>query len=140
MSDLPAAGASAASVNRGYGVHMAVGLSIGFLFLGGACYKFNTSSESVAMLLISMWPVLPNGPSDNRFHLQARSRSEHHLLENAACRDKCTCRCCLFDAQVFGVEPAGHCSLVILHSPLCSFGIIHRACHSLVRQHYLKAL
>jgi hypothetical protein len=70
LSDLPASGASATSVNRGYGVHMAVGLSIGFLFLGGACFKFNTSSSSVAMLLISMWPVLPSGPSDNRCHLQ----------------------------------------------------------------------
>lgn len=72
VSDLPASGASQASVNRGYGVHMAIGLSIGFLFLGGACYKFNSSSSSVAMLLISMWPVLPSGPSDNRCHLQVR--------------------------------------------------------------------
>ena len=51
---------------------MAIGLSIGFLFLGGACFKFNSSSSSVAMLLISMWPVLPAGPSDNRCHLQVR--------------------------------------------------------------------
>jgi hypothetical protein len=73
LSDLPTSGASAANVNRGYGVHMAVGLSIGFLFLGGACYKFNSSNSSVAMLLISMWPVLPSGPSDNRCHLQVHA-------------------------------------------------------------------
>lgn len=64
--------ASAATVSRGYGVHMAIGMSIGFLFLGGACYKFNTSNKSVAMLLISMWPALPCSPSDNRCHLQVR--------------------------------------------------------------------
>lgn len=64
--------ASAATVSRGYGVHMAIGMSIGFLNLGGACYKFNTSNESVAMLLISMWPALPCSPSDNRCHLQVR--------------------------------------------------------------------
>jgi hypothetical protein len=86
VSDIPASGASAASVNRGYGVHMAVGLSIGFLFLGGSCYKFNTSSSSVAMLLISMWPVLPSGPSDNRCHLQV----------GFACCPLASCAACLF--------------------------------------------
>lgn len=65
-------GGNAAAVHRGYGVHMAVSMGIGFLFLGGACCKLNTSKSSVAVLLLSMWPALPSSPSDNRCHLQAR--------------------------------------------------------------------
>lgn len=60
----------AAAINRSYGVHMALGISIGFLFLGGSCCKFSTSNSAIAMLLLSMWPALPSGPNDNRSHLQ----------------------------------------------------------------------
>lgn len=80
VSDVPINTANATTVSRGYGVHMAIGMSIGFLFLGGACYKFNTSNKSVAMLLISMWPALPCSPSDNRCHLQVR-HTEPYALE-----------------------------------------------------------
>ncbi|KAM1253481.1 hypothetical protein ACFX2J_041359 [Malus domestica] len=54
-----------------YGVQMAVSLAIGFLFLGGGTRTFSTSNSSVAALLITLYPRLPTGPSDNRCHLQA---------------------------------------------------------------------
>jgi anaphase-promoting complex subunit 1 len=60
-------------VQQSYGVHMAVSLAIGCLFLGGACCKFSTDPKSVAVLLLAMWPALPASPTDNRCHLQARS-------------------------------------------------------------------
>ncbi|KAI8540113.1 hypothetical protein RHMOL_Rhmol09G0236700 [Rhododendron molle] len=48
-----------------------VSLAIGFLFLGGGMRTFSTSSNSIAVLLISLYPRLPTGPNDNRCHLQA---------------------------------------------------------------------
>ncbi|XP_057979662.1 anaphase-promoting complex subunit 1 isoform X2 [Malania oleifera] len=54
-----------------YGTQMAVSLAIGFLFLGGGMRTFSTSNSSIAALLITLYPRLPTGPSDNRCHLQA---------------------------------------------------------------------
>ena len=73
MGESTPGAAAAATVHQSYGVHMAISMAIGFLFLGGACCKFSTSPTSVALLLLSMWPALPAGPTDNRCHLQVRS-------------------------------------------------------------------
>ncbi|XP_042491370.1 anaphase-promoting complex subunit 1 isoform X2 [Macadamia integrifolia] len=54
-----------------YGIQMAVSLAIGFLFLGGGMHTFSTSNTAIASLLITLYPRLPNGPNDNRCHLQA---------------------------------------------------------------------
>nr|GMD02091.1 anaphase-promoting complex subunit 1 [Ipomoea batatas] len=54
-----------------YGIQMCVSLAIGFLFLGGGKQTFSTSNSSIAALLITLYPRLPNGPNDNRCHLQA---------------------------------------------------------------------
>ena len=76
-----AAAAAPGYVGQGYGVHMAISMAIGFLFLGGACSKFSASSSSVGLLLLSMWPALPASPTDNRCHLQARPVLRHiHLF------------------------------------------------------------
>jgi hypothetical protein len=56
----------------GYGSHMVVGLATGLLFLGGGAATLSTSDEAVAALLISLFPLWPASPSDNRCHLQAR--------------------------------------------------------------------
>lgn len=50
---------------------MAVNMAIGFLCLGYGNYSFNRSDMSIAALLISIYPYFPNGPSDNKWHLQA---------------------------------------------------------------------
>ena len=54
-----------------YGSNMAINMAIGFLFLGSGAYTFSRSLEATASLLISTYPILPNSPGDNRFHLQA---------------------------------------------------------------------
>ncbi|XP_058181037.1 anaphase-promoting complex subunit 1 isoform X3 [Rhododendron vialii] len=62
---------NSADGHANYGTQMAVSLAIGFLFLGGGMRTFSTSSNSIAVLLISLYPRLPTGPNDNRCHLQA---------------------------------------------------------------------
>jgi anaphase-promoting complex subunit 1 len=46
-------------------------MSIGFIFLGYGNYTFNKEDMSIAALLISIYPMFPNAPGDNRWHLQA---------------------------------------------------------------------
>ena len=50
---------------------MAINMAIGFIFLGYGNYTFNREDMSVAALLLSLYPVFPNSPGDNRWHLQA---------------------------------------------------------------------
>jgi len=54
-----------------YGSGMAIGMSIGFLFLGGGRLAFGRGRKAVAGLLISLFPHFPSESSDNRSHLQA---------------------------------------------------------------------
>ncbi|RAL51299.1 hypothetical protein DM860_010801 [Cuscuta australis] len=70
--------------NSSYGIHMCVSLAIGFLFLGGGTHTFSTSKISIAALLITLYPRLPNGPNDNRCHLQA-FRHFYVLATEARC-------------------------------------------------------
>ncbi|GMH15411.1 hypothetical protein Nepgr_017252 [Nepenthes gracilis] len=67
-----------------YGIHMAVSMAIGFLFLGGGMQTFSTSSIATAALLITLYPRLPTGPNDNRCHLQAY-RHMYVLATEARC-------------------------------------------------------
>jgi anaphase-promoting complex subunit 1 len=54
-----------------YGVHMALHMAIGLLFLGGGTRTLSTSNESIAALLCAVYPSLPVAPADQRYHLQA---------------------------------------------------------------------
>jgi anaphase-promoting complex subunit 1 len=54
-----------------YGFNLAVNMAFGFLCLGNGSYSFNTSNLSIAALLISVYPVFPNLPQNNKQHLQA---------------------------------------------------------------------
>ncbi|URE26434.1 Anaphase-promoting complex subunit [Musa troglodytarum] len=65
-----------ACISLGYGriwasTNISVSLAIGFLFLGGGMQTFSTGNSAVAALLMTLYPRLPTGPSDNRCHLQA---------------------------------------------------------------------
>ncbi|KAI3988958.1 hypothetical protein MKX01_016529 [Papaver californicum] len=64
-------GRSSSDGHANYGFQMAVGLAIGFLFLGGGMRTFSTSNSSTGSLLMTLYPRLPTGPNDNRCHLQA---------------------------------------------------------------------
>ena len=71
-----AAAAEAASGGGGasglsHGAHMAIGMAIGFLFLGGGTQTFATDNGSVAALLIATYPRFPQNTGDQRCHLQA---------------------------------------------------------------------
>src|SRR5437867_2355737 len=57
--------------SRSYGAHMATGMALGFLFLGGGTYTLGTSDKAVAVLLCSLFFRWPADPLDNRSHLQA---------------------------------------------------------------------
>ena len=50
---------------------MAIGMAIGFLFLGGGTQTFATDNGSVAALLIATYPRFPQNTGDQRCHLQA---------------------------------------------------------------------
>ncbi|QFZ29125.1 putative Negative regulator of mitosis [Clavispora lusitaniae] len=60
-------------VNRNvkYGNHLAVNMALGILFLGGSQYTFGDSNFAIASLLISLYPVFPNGEGEHEVHLQA---------------------------------------------------------------------
>jgi anaphase-promoting complex subunit 1 len=70
MSGIPNAAFSGIS-GLTYGNHMAVSMSIGFLFLGGGAYTFATNNAAIAALLVSLFPRFPQTPTENRCHLQA---------------------------------------------------------------------
>ena len=53
-----------------YGYHLAIGMAIGFLFLGGGRLTLGTSNSSIAALLAAIFPCFPMSQSDNRYHLQ----------------------------------------------------------------------
>lgn len=57
-----------------YGHHLAVSLAAGLLFLSGGRSSVSTSNESIAALLIALYPVWPCTPTDQRCHLQVSER------------------------------------------------------------------
>jgi anaphase-promoting complex subunit 1 len=52
-----------------YGFNMAIHMSLGFLFLGSGAFTFSRNDLAIAALLCSLYPVLPQNPNDNRYHL-----------------------------------------------------------------------
>lgn len=54
-----------------YGNHMAISMALGFLFLGGGMYTLGRSNTAIAALLAAVYPVFPEEPRENRYHLQA---------------------------------------------------------------------
>lgn len=54
-----------------YGSYMAISQALGFLFLGAGSFSFSSDLESVAALIISTFPYLPENSSDNRYYMQA---------------------------------------------------------------------
>ena len=62
-----------------HGNHMMVGMALGFLFLSGGTRSFSSSLPATAALVISLFPRFPVAPTDNRWHLQARSAHTYSL-------------------------------------------------------------
>ncbi|KAJ1726183.1 Anaphase-promoting complex subunit 1, partial [Coemansia biformis] len=61
-----------ASSGRTYGNHMASHMALGILFLGGgARFTISRSPESMALLLVALFPRFPQHFGDNHEHLQA---------------------------------------------------------------------
>jgi hypothetical protein len=54
-----------------YGQHMAIGMAIGLLFLGGGRWTLGRSNEAVAALVCAFYPRFPMRTTDNQYHLQA---------------------------------------------------------------------
>ncbi|KAJ2875111.1 Anaphase-promoting complex subunit 1 [Coemansia aciculifera] len=60
------------SASRSYGNHMAVHMALGILFIGGgARFTISRSHESIAMLVVALFPRFPQHYTDNVEHLQA---------------------------------------------------------------------
>lgn len=57
-----------------HGNHMAIGMALGFLIMGGGARTFATSNEAVAALVIALYPRFPQAPNDHRCHLQVGPR------------------------------------------------------------------
>uniref|UniRef100_A0A1I8M2U1 Uncharacterized protein n=1 Tax=Musca domestica TaxID=7370 RepID=A0A1I8M2U1_MUSDO len=54
-----------------YGSHMAIHMSLGFLFLGAGRFTISKTPEAVAALVCALFPKFPTHSNDNRYHLQA---------------------------------------------------------------------
>ncbi|TMW48346.1 hypothetical protein DOY81_006572 [Sarcophaga bullata] len=54
-----------------YGSHMAIHMSLGFLFLGAGRFTLAKTPEAVAALVCALFPKFPTHSNDNRYHLQA---------------------------------------------------------------------
>ncbi|KAJ2813001.1 Anaphase-promoting complex subunit 1 [Coemansia furcata] len=60
------------SASRSYGNHMALHMALGILFIGGgARFTISRSHESMAMLVVALFPRFPQHYTDNIEHLQA---------------------------------------------------------------------
>ncbi|KAJ3204484.1 Anaphase-promoting complex subunit 1 [Entophlyctis luteolus] len=60
------------SNNMNYGSHMALQMSLGFLFLGGGRgFTLGTSNNCIAALVCALYPRFPVSSNDNSCHLQA---------------------------------------------------------------------
>ncbi|EFC50559.1 predicted protein [Naegleria gruberi] len=78
--------ASPATQQGGYGIHMALSMSLGLLFLGGGRCSLSTNDRSIAALLCSIYPIFPQTTTDNRYHSQALRHmyilsTENRLIE-----------------------------------------------------------
>eukprot|EP01134_Creolimax_fragrantissima_P008427 CFRG8427T1 len=58
-------------MHRNYGSSMAVNMGLGLLFLGSGMYSLSTKNEGIAALICAFYPMFPDNPADNRYHLQA---------------------------------------------------------------------
>lgn len=52
-----------------FGSHMATGMSLGLLFLGGGAATLGTDNYCMAALLTSLYPIFPSGATDQLYHL-----------------------------------------------------------------------
>jgi len=52
-----------------FGHNQAIGQALGMVFLGQGQYTFSRTNKAIAGLYCSVYPVFPQSPSDNRFHL-----------------------------------------------------------------------
>lgn len=55
----------------GFGCFMAINTALGFLFLGGGQYAFDSSPFAIACLVTSLYPIYPTENSEYEIHLQA---------------------------------------------------------------------
>lgn len=53
------------------GTHMALGMAVGLLFLGGGRMSLQRSPLAIAALMCATYPRFPTAASDNAFHVQA---------------------------------------------------------------------
>jgi len=72
--------------NGGYGIQMALSMSLGLLFLGSGRCSLSTNNMSIACLLCSLYPIFPQTTTDNRYHSQALRHmyilaTENRLIE-----------------------------------------------------------
>lgn len=62
-----------------YGLHMALGMAIGFLFLGGGNYSFSTTPIAQAALTISVLPRFPSKLGSNEGQNEGHTQAWRHL-------------------------------------------------------------
>ncbi|KNC87445.1 hypothetical protein SARC_00427 [Sphaeroforma arctica JP610] len=58
-------------MHRSYGSSMSLNMGLGLLFVGSGMCSLSTSNEAIAALICSFYPMFPENPTDNRYHLQA---------------------------------------------------------------------
>lgn len=85
------AGPSIGTGNLNYGNHLAVSLAAGLLFLSAGRSSISTSNESIAALLIALYPVWPSSPTDHRCHLQVTAATGRAVLHDGFVAIGVTC-------------------------------------------------
>lgn len=73
-----------------HGNHLAIGMALGFLFMGGGTQTFGTSNEAVASLIIALFPHFPISSVDNRCHLQVAVLLPSDMIAKHL-GSRCTC-------------------------------------------------
>ena len=52
-----------------FGHNIAINMALGFLFMGTGAFRPSRTKFGIATLMISLYPIFPRDPNDNRFHL-----------------------------------------------------------------------
>lgn len=113
--------------NITYGHHLAVSLAAGLLFLSAGRSSVNTSNESIAALLIALYPVWPNSPTDQRCHLQVRACVLCFSLSKVSCVHGSSV--CILQGPRSGVECCRCVSGHVARLAVCQHSLSLCCCH-----------
>jgi hypothetical protein len=115
---------------------LATSLAAGLLFLSAGRASISTSNEAIAALLVALYPVWPNSPTDQRCHLQVRQ----HIMRSGGV----LCVVCYWLVRIQGISRLGAAAASSYQTAVLVVALNHvwpnsptdQCCHLQVRQSY----